>query len=396
MQLSGEQKYSQDQTLNSAKSLLGDLIAFPSISSDSNLDIIAYLANRLEAAGAAVSTFPDDTGRKANLFATLGPKIDGGVVLSGHTDVVPVEGQDWSTDPFVMTEKEGRLYGRGTCDMKGFIAAAVAMAPSFAALSLRRPLHFAFTYDEEIGCFGAQALLASLKAADIHPSVAIIGEPTEMRLIDGHKGCYEYTTTFKGLEGHSSMPDGGVSAIDYAVKFITQLLQVRDDIKSRPSASDRFEPPYTTVHVGRIDGGTARNVIAKHCSVDWEIRPVQRRDADEAKAAMASFVETQLKPEMKAIDDTADIITEIICEVDGLEPVAPSEALDMVTDLTGANRTHVVSFGTEAGLFQGAGMSSIICGPGSIAQAHKADEYLSIDQLKACLAMLEKLKTKLV
>ncbi|MGI9452715.1 MAG: acetylornithine deacetylase, partial [Geminicoccaceae bacterium] len=356
----------------------------------------AYLADRLEAAGAEVSTLLDETGKKANLFATLGPKIDGGIVLSGHTDVVPVEGQEWLTDPFVMTEHGGRLYGRGTCDMKGFIAAAIAMAPGFAASPPRRPLHFAFTYDEEIGCFGAEALMNSLDAADIRPSMAIIGEPTEMRIVDGHKGCYEYTTTFKGLEGHSSMPKGGVSAIEYAVRFIARLLELRDDLKSKPSASDRFEPPCTTVHVGRIDGGTARNVIAKHCSVDWEIRPVQRQDADEVKAALSSFVETQLKPEMKAIDESADIVTKIICEVEGLQPVTPSEALDMVTDLTGANRTHVVSFGTEAGLFQGAGMSSIICGPGSIAQAHKADEYLSIDQLKACLAMLERLKTKLV
>ncbi len=387
---------SEDQLLDRTKEIVGDLIAFPSISSDSNLDIIAYLADRLEDAGADVATFQDNTGKKANLFATLGPGVDGGIVLSGHTDVVPVDGQEWSSDPFRMTEENRRLYGRGACDMKGFIAATVAMAPSFAALSARRPLHFAFTYDEEIGCFGAQALMTSLDAAEVRPAVAIIGEPTEMRAVDAHKGCYEYTTIFKGRGGHSSMPDDGVSAIEYAVRFMDRLFQHRDELKAKASAKGRFEPPYTTMHVGRIDGGTARNVIPRHCRVDWEIRPIQRQDADEVKAAIAAFVETNLKPTMKAVDDAADITTEIICEVEGLEPERPSLALDLITELTGANSTHVVSFGTEAGLFQRAGISSIICGPGSIEQAHKADEYIDIDQIRACLAMLDKLKTKLV
>lgn len=382
--------------LESTKRLLGDLIAFPSISSDSNLEMIAYLAERMRAAGAEVETFTDETGEKANLFATLGPKIDGGIVLSGHTDVVPVKGQDWSTAPFTMVEQDGCLLGRGACDMKGFIAAAVAMAPDFAALPLRRPLHFAFTYDEEIGCFGAQALLDALERAGIRPSVAIIGEPTGMRIIEGHKGCYEYTTTFKGIEGHSSMPDAGVSAVEYAVRFVARLLELRDDIRKKAPTSSRFEPPYTTMHAGRIEGGTARNVIAQHCHVDWEIRPVQRQDADHVKAAMGSFVETTLLPDMTRHHPAADIVTETICEVDGLQPVRHSEARDLVTELTGANSTDVVAFGTEAGLFQSAGISSIICGPGSIAQAHKADEFIQTDQLNACLAMLEKLKAKLI
>ncbi len=382
--------------LEATKRILGDLIAFPTISSDSNFEMIGYLAALLESAGAEVWTSSDETGEKANLFATLGPKIDGGIVLSGHTDVVPVAGQDWRTDPFTMVAREGRLFGRGTCDMKGFIAAAVAMAQDFADLPLRRPLHFAFTYDEEIGCFGAQALLNALEKADIKPSVAIIGEPTEMRLIEGHKGCYEYTTTFKGIEGHSSAPNAGVSAIEYAVRFVSRLLELRDDVeKSAPPAS-RFEPPYTTMHAGRIEGGTARNVIAQHCHVDWEIRPVQRQDADHVKAVMKSFVDTTLLPDMTRHHPAADIVTETICEVDGLQPVSHSEARDIVTELTGANSTDVVAFGTEAGLFQSAGISSIICGPGSIAQAHKADEFIEADQLNACLSMLDKLKSKLI
>ena len=382
--------------LEQTKKILADLIAFPTISSDSNLDIIAYLADLLRDAGANVRIFSDETGKKANVFATLGPSGDGGIVLSGHTDVVPVEGQDWSTDPFSMVEQDGRLFGRGTCDMKGFIAAAVAMAPRFAALPPRRPLHFAFTCDEEVGCFGAQTLLDGLDRAGIHPAVAIIGEPTGMQIVEGHKGCYEYTTLFKGLEGHSSDPDQGVSAVEYAVRFAARLLELRDEVKQRAPATSRFQPPYTTLHVGRIEGGTARNVIAQHCRVDWEIRPVLRADADFVKEQITALVETTLKPSMKAVDDASDIETLTVCEIDGLAPVARSEALDIVTELTGANSTDVVAFGTEAGLFQAAGMSSIICGPGSILQAHKADEYLGIDQLDACLVMLDKLKTKLV
>lgn len=378
------------------KNILRDLIAFPSISSDSNRAIIDYLADALRAAGADVSIYPDPTGEKANLFATLGPRADGGIVLSGHTDVVPITGQDWQTDPFTMIEKDGRLFGRGSCDMKGFIAAAVAMAPSFAALALRRPLHFAFTYDEEVGCFGAQALLDTLEQTELHPSVAIIGEPTEMRIVEGHKGCYEYTTVFTGNEAHSSMPESGVSAIDYAVRFVGRLLELRDGLKQKAPPASRFEPPYSTMHVGRIDGGTARNIIAQHCHVDWEIRPVQRGDADEVKTALADFVEKTLRPEMKGRHAGADITTQTICEVDGLAPVVDSEARDLVTELTGANSTDVVAFGTEAGLFQMAGISAIICGPGSIAQAHKADEFLDIKQLQSCLAMLDRLKAKLV
>ncbi|MGH1480979.1 MAG: acetylornithine deacetylase [Geminicoccales bacterium] len=386
----------EERPLIEAKKILGDLIAFPTISEDSNLDIIAYLAEKLRDVGAEVQIFRDETGKKANLFATLGPSGDGGIILSGHTDVVPVEGQAWSSDPFTMMERDGCLFGRGSCDMKGFIAATIALAPSFAALPLKRPLHFAFTYDEEVGCFGAQALLDSLDQQNLRPSLAIIGEPTEMQIVEGHKGCYEYTTEFKGLEGHSSMPDQGVSAVEYAVRFATKLLALRDEMKSTAPKDSRFEPRYTTMHIGRIEGGTARNVIAQHCHLDWEIRPVHPEDSEFVKNAMSAFVDNTLRPAMKEVDELADIVTRVICEVDGLQPVAHSEAREMVAELTGANSTHVVAFGTEAGLFQTAGLSAIICGPGSIAQAHKADEFLSIGQLNACLIMLEKLKAKLI
>ena len=378
------------------REILADLVAFPSISSASNLDLIAYASDLLGAAGARLSVIRDESGTKANLFATIGPDGDGGIVLSGHTDVVPVDGQDWTSDPFALREAEGRLYGRGTCDMKGFIACCLAMAPEFAARELRRPLHFAFTYDEEVGCFGARALMAELARAGVRPSAAIIGEPTMMRIIEGHKGCYEYTTEFRGLEGHGSQPDRGVNAVHYAVRYIARLLELAEELKRRAPAESRFQPPWTTLQVGRFEGGAARNIIAGHAVVEWEMRPVQPADADYVKENIQAYIDDVLKPAMKAVSAEADIMTHVIGEVEGLEPVAESEARRIVSELTGLSEAEVVAFGTEAGLFQRAGISAVICGPGSIDQAHKPDEFVSVEQLASCLSMLERLKARLV
>jgi acetylornithine deacetylase len=382
-------------TLARTREILGELIGFPTVSSDGNLELITYAASLLSEAGAALSISRDETGEKANLFATLGPLTDGGIVLSGHTDVVPVEGQEWTGDPFAMEERDGKLYGRGACDMKGFIAACLAMAPAFAKLDLKRPLHFAFTYDEEIGCFGARALVDELAKAGVKPSVAIIGEPTEMRVIEGHKGCYEYTTQFTGLEGHASQPDRGVNAVEYAVRYIARLMDLGEELKGRAPANSRFEPPWTTVQVGRMVGGAARNVIAGSCEVEWEMRPVQKSDAAFVKSGIGLYVDDVLRPAMKAVSPDADIVLHTIGEVEGLQVASESEARAIVSELTGATEADVVAFGTEAGLFQAAGMSAVICGPGSIAQAHKPDEYIALDQLQACLDMLGKLKAKI-
>lgn len=377
------------------REVLADLIAFPTVSADSNLALITYAAGILSDVGARLSIHHDETGAKANLFATLGPEGDGGIVLSGHTDVVPVDGQDWTGDPFALREDDDRLYGRGACDMKGFIACCLAMAPAFAEKPLRRPLHFAFTYDEEVGCFGARALMRELETAGIRPAAAIIGEPTMMRIIEGHKGCYEYTTTFRGLEGHGSEPERGVNAIEYAVRYIARLLALAEDLKERAPAESRFRPPWTTLQIGRIEGGSARNVIAGHCAVEWEMRPVQTSDATMIKENIRAYVDDVLKPAMQAVCEDADIVTEVVGEVEGLEPVAESEARRIVSALTGLSEAEVVAFGTEAGLFQNAGISAVICGPGSIEQAHKADEFVSLQQLSACLQMLERLSAKL-
>lgn len=335
-------------TLLRTTEILADLIAFETVSADSNLEIIRYLTERLEALGARCIETRDATGKKANVFATLGPDMPGGILLSGHTDVVPVADQDWTTNPFEMTERDGKLYGRGTCDMKGFIAATLAFAETLDASKLTQPLHFAFTYDEETGCLGAQNLVNDLSERGIVPDIAIIGEPTEMHVIEGHKGCFEYTTSFVGLEGHSSAPDDGVNAAEYAARYIGKLLELRHILKSRAPKGSQFEPPWTTVNVGRISGGVAHNVIA-------------------SKA-----------------------------EVEGLEPMDENAARELVAELTGANGTGVVAFATEAGLFQQLGVHAIVCGPGSITQAHKADEYVEIEQLDLCCRMLNRLGRRLI
>ncbi|MCE0505504.1 acetylornithine deacetylase [Roseivivax sp. GX 12232] len=377
------------------ETLLADLIAHPTVSSEPNRALIDFMANLLEDAGARVEVFADPGGGKANLFATLGPERSGGVVLSGHSDVVPVTDQNWTTDPFRMSAWEDALYGRGACDMKGFIAASLAMARHYAELRLRRPVHFCFTHDEEVGCLGAQALVPELEARAVKPAMAIVGEPTEMRLIEGHKGCCEYTATFTGLEGHGSAPDLGVNAVSYAVLYVTRLLLLADRLKSGAPEGSRFDPPWSTINIGKLAGGHAHNVIPGFAEVQWEMRPVQPADARYVKDNIRAYVEEELLPQMRAVHPDADVVTEVIGEVTGLEPLPENAARDLVAKLTGANGADLVPFNTEAGLLQDLGMSVVVCGPGSIAQAHKPDEFVSRDQLSQCLDMLRGLGAQL-
>ncbi|MDU9004229.1 acetylornithine deacetylase [Sedimentitalea todarodis] len=380
-----------NQHLEDTAGFLERLVSYPTVSADSNRLMVADLAARLEDAGARVELFETGDGKKANLFATLGPDVHGGIVLSGHTDVVPVADQDWCSDPFEMRKADGNLFGRGTCDMKGFIAAATVLAPEFAKQPLRRPIHYAFTYDEEVGCLGARALVPILQERGIRPAMAIIGEPTDMRVIEGHKGCCEYTVNFTGLEGHGSSPHRGVNAAEYAVRYVTELMRLRGELMMRAPEGGRFEPPWTTINVGRIAGGVAHNVIAGKAEVEWEMRPVQNGDAEFVKSAMQSVIDRDLLPMMRAVSPSADIVTDVIGEVSGLEVMEENAARDLVASLLGANGADVVAFGTEAGLFQQMGMSVTVCGPGSIDLAHKPDEYVSMEQLGTCLDMLERL-----
>ena len=375
-------------SLKGAISTLARLVSHQSVSSDSNMAIASDIANSLIGCGARVEVQEDEAGRKANVFATIGPDIDGGIVLSGHTDVVPADALTWSSDPFTMREADGRLYGRGTCDMKGFIAAALTTAPLFAAAKLQRPIHFAFTYDEEVGCLGARRLVDWLSVRPTRPSMAIVGEPTQMRVVDGHKGSFDYTTRFAGLDGHASDPRAGANAAHAAVRYASLLLALGERLRV-DAPPNPFDPPYTTLQVGRMSGGLARNIIAPEAELDWEMRPVSAADADAVKVALAEFCESTILPEMRKAAPRARVELEIIGEAPPLVPRDDNEARDLAKAILETDVCHTVSFGTEAGLFQSIGMSAVVCGPGSIAQAHQADEYLEVEQLAAALAMLE-------
>jgi acetylornithine deacetylase len=389
--------------LDNTLSILADCIAYPTVSTDSNLAMIDDIAARLEGCGARAEILKDASGTKANLFATLpakdGNALEGGVILSGHSDVVPVEDQNWSHDPFEMTEEDGRLYGRGTADMKGFIAACLDFAQTMKDQQLTRPLHFAFTHDEETGCLGAQDMIPELEQRGYQPSMAIIGEPTEMRVIEGHKGCCEYTTRFSGLPGHSSNPEGGVNAAEYAARYIMKLIALREEMKSRAPQDSPFAPPYTTTNIGGFRGGIAHNVIAQAAEVDWEFRPINREDFTYFKNSITDYANDVLLPEMRAGYADAEIITTVIAEIDGLEPMDENEAKALMMALTGCNQAGLVPFGTEAGLFQKMGgesrISVVVCGPGSIDQAHKADEFISLEQISSCIEMLDGLGKKI-
>lgn len=374
--------------------ILGDLVGHPTVTSDSNLDLIAYAAARLDEVGAQVTTTHDEEGGKANLFATVGPAADGGVVLSGHTDVVPAGDEGWRSDPFAVARRDGRIYGRGTADMKGFIACALAMAPTFAAAPLRAPVHIALTFDEEVGCRGAPVMLDELARTGPTPKAAIVGEPTCLRVIAAHKGCYEYTTTITGVEGHGSAPATAVNAVEYGARYVGRLLELRAELTGRAPGDSPFDPPGTTISVGKMTGGTARNVVAGTCSLEWEMRPVNRSDAEHVLDALASF-ERRLVEEMLRTHPDVDLSTVPVGEVEGLDLAPGSAAIELGRLLLDDPEVDVASFGTEAGLYQKAGIPAIVCGPGSIDVAHRPEEYVSIEQLDRCLDMLRRLATHL-
>lgn len=367
--------------------LLSDLVAFDTTSSKSNLALIEYVEDYLTGFGVQSLRSSGADGSKANLFATLGPNETGGVVLSGHTDVVPVEGQPWSTDPFTMDDRDGRFYGRGTCDMKGFIASALAAVPAFIERPLKVPIHFAFSFDEEVGCFGVHHMLAQIAEAVPKPGAVIIGEPTEMQVLTGEKGIHGFTTEIAGLEVHSSNTHRGVNAIMTAARLIEFLRGLAEEFRAAPPTMPRqseFDPPYTTISVGIIEGGTAVNIIPRHCSFRWECRPIPGESADTILDRLEAFAEQELLPEMRERFPEAGIVTTAAAAVPPLMPEDGSPAEALATYLTGANTTGVASFASEAGIFQQAGISAVLCGPGSIQQAHQPDEWIARDQLAAC------------
>jgi acetylornithine deacetylase len=376
----------------SALDLVQELIGFDTTSRGSNLALIDYAQALLEKSGARCRRSYDATGKKANLFATIGPDGDGGYVLSGHTDVVPVDGQDWSSDPFKPVVRDGMLYGRGACDMKGFVGTALWLAPEIAKAKLTRPIHFALSYDEEVGCVGVKGLLDDLKAQNLKPALAIIGEPTLMKIVGAHKGGAKLVTRCCGREHHSSGPEKGANAVMMAGEFVALLDSVWDEL--RADADPRFDPPHSTIQATVIHGGTAVNILAREAEVTWEYRCLPDRDPAKIITRVKERTEAEILPKYRRRAAEAAFNTTLQAQYPGLTMDEESPAVRLARELTGANQVEAVAYGTEAGHFQQYGIPAVICGPGSIDQAHRPDEFCAVSELTACEAFLRKVIAK--
>lgn len=371
--------------------LLERLVAFDTESSKSNLALIDFVAGYLDSWGVAYLRVPNAEGDKAALFATLGPMTDGGVVLSGHTDVVPVTGQAWTSDPFRLRVADGRAYGRGAVDMKGFDALALAMVPAALEAGLIRPIHILLSYDEETTCLGVANTIARFGADLPRPGAAIVGEPTEMQVADAHKSVVTYNTTVHGHAAHSAKPGLGANAVMAAADLIAELNRIADAMVARGDASGRFDPPNTTVHVGVIEGGTARNILPKLCTFLWEFRGLPDLDMAEIPALFAASCERVTRERLNRYGEFGHIATVEEVSVPGLAPDPGSEAEQLALRLAGRNATITVPYATEAGRFQRAGIPTVVCGPGSIDQAHQPDEFIALDELARGEAFMRRL-----
>ena len=375
----------------SAQAMLAELVRFDTTSRDGNIPLIEFVERYLDSWDISHFRVDYEAGKKTNLFATIGPDIAGGIVLSGHTDVVPVDGQKWASNPFELTERDGRLYGRGTCDMKGFIAVALAMVPQFKTAKLKTPIHLALSCDEEVGCKGVRPLVAHMRDHMKKPRAVIVGEPTTMQVVNAHKGAITFSTEITGHEAHSSLTDQGVNAIMVAGELLGEINRIRKDLTQLGDPTGRFNPPYSTIHVGVIEGGTAKNIIPRRCSFHWETRLLPLANPAEVPTRFENFAAT-LEPPMKKIASDTGIHNQQTNIVPGLAPEDNSPAEHLALHLANANGTHAVSYCAEAGLFQQIGIPAIICGPGSIEQAHKPDEYIDISELRKCQAFMERLQ----
>ncbi|WP_062352820.1 acetylornithine deacetylase [Pseudoxanthomonas mexicana] len=373
-----------------ARDWLARLVSFDTTSRNSNLALIEAIETWLHRLGVPSRRVSGAAGAKANLLFSIGPDVAGGVVLSGHTDVVPIDGQAWSTDPWTLSERDGRLYGRGTADMKGFIAAGLSRVPAMLAADLARPVHFALSYDEEVGLLGAPSLIETLMGTVPTPTVVVVGEPTGMRIVDRHKGIMGIRTTVHGHEAHSSQTHLGVSANIVATRIMARIVAIADRLAAAPVAAPGFEPPHATVTIGLVQGGTAPNILARECSFIWDIRstsPVEARAVYDDVEAYAR----QLDGEIRARFADCGITTEILSDVPPLTGAGNTPAIDLVSQLLPAPQCEVASYVSEAGLFECAGLPTVICGPGWIAQAHQPDEYIELEQLAAGEAFMDRL-----
>ncbi len=374
--------------------LIRELVAFPTVSRDSNLQLIDYLRELLRPLDADLRLTFDDDRRKANLFATLGPRGGSGIVLSGHTDVVPVDGQEWTSDPFMVSERDGRLYGRGTSDMKSFIACVLALAPQYVNRGLKTPLHLAFSYDEEVGCLGVRGLLEDMVAAGIRPRSCVVGEPTEMRPVIAHKGKQSYRCTVRGLASHSAYAPYGVNAVEAAAEAVAFLKQLARRHRDRGPYDRGFDVAYTTVHTGVIHGGTALNIVPQDCVFDFEFRNLPGDDPEQLRAEFEEHVRTVIEPEMHAVDPRCGFSIRKMSEIPALDTGAEAEITALAQEFSGSSDILKVSFGTEASQFQAAGVPTVVCGPGSIREAHKPDEFVTLEQVVRCERFLHGLMAR--
>lgn len=371
--------------------MLEKLVGFDTTSARSNMELIDFVRDYLAGFGIASTLVPNEDQTKANLWASIGPDQPGGVCLSGHTDVVPVTGQAWDTDPFTLTKQGSRYFGRGTCDMKAFPAIALALVPEMLAKPLRRPIHFAFSYDEEIGCMGAPSMIAEIGKTLPRPSVVIVGEPTSMKVVSAHKGMWFFRVVVTGKEAHSSQTHRGVSAVMTGGRLIAKLDEMARRLAAEADPACKFVPPYTTIHVGTVQGGTATNIISRHCEFVCDIRNLPDDFPEDLQREFEDWIAAEILPGMHAIDPDTGVTVTTENVVRGLREELDSEAEQLVRQITGDNDITYVPYGTEAGQFQDAGMAVVVCGPGSIDQAHKPNEFIEEQQILECEIMLRKL-----
>ncbi len=380
----------QSETLSEPAEILARLVTFDTTSHKTNMPLVRFVADFLGRHGVASQLIPTAEGDKASLFASIGPQGVSGVALSGHTDVVPVDGQTWDSNPFTLTLRNGRLHGRGTADMKGFLACVLAAVPDFARRPLKTPIHLVFSYDEEIGCLGVQPLIAKLGRDLPRPRLVVVGEPTAMEVVDAHKGPVRWQVEVTGRAAHSSMPPLGVNAITMAGRLLSELDRIERELTASP-ANPRFDPPHSTLQVTRIAGGTATNIVPQSCSLSFEVRALPGLDTGAIEIGLRDFAETRLAPGMRRIAPEAGITITRVNEVPPFAAAPNSEAVALALRWAERNETRAVSYATEAGLFQEAGAPAVVCGPGSIAEAHTANEWIGVEQLDQCMAFLGRL-----
>lgn len=377
--------------MNSSRDLLKTLVAFDTTSRESNLQLIEFVRDYLARFDVPCELIYNEQRSKANLFATLGPADRPGIVLSGHTDVVPVDGQPWTVAPFELSERDGKLYGRGTADMKGYIACVLALVPALVTANLRRPVHIALSYDEEVGCLGVRSLLKALEQRPIKPMLCIIGEPTELKPVLGHKGKLAMRCDIHGQACHSAYAPQGVNAIEYAAELIGELGRIGHRLKAPEHHDARFDPPFSTVQTGVIAGGKALNIVPADCRFDFEIRALPSHDPSEVAQELKTYAEHHVLPRMRAVSEQSEIRFSELSAYPGLATEAHSEAAELIAGFSGSRAFGTVAFGTEGGLFDAAGIPTVVCGPGSMDQGHKPDEFVSLEQLNGCNEMLRRM-----